>query len=78
MIKINDLTSRNFVDITKLLGERWFERDPNEDYNSYELVNVTLAEAVIFKAYTNGDVVLNLGGRVATIPNDNYYNIEII
>lgn len=78
MIKIYDLSQRNFADITKLLGDKWFDRDPNEDYNAYELVDVTLADTVIFKAYSNGDITLDLGGRLASIPSDNYYTVEIM
>lgn len=76
MIKIHDLKQQTFVDVTKLLGERWFDSHSNEN-NNYELDNVIIADAVIVKAYTNGDVVLDLGGRLATIPSDNYYIIEI-
>ena len=76
MIKIHDLKQQTFVDVTKLLGERWFDSHSNEN-NNYDLDNVIIADAVIVKAYTNGDVVLDLGGRLATIPSDNYYTIEI-
>ena len=78
MIAINDLSQKTFVNITKLLGDNWFERDPDEDYNAYNLVDVELADAVILKAYTNGDLTLDLGGKLATVPSDDYYNVEII
>ena len=78
MIKIYDLAQRDFTNVTKLLGDKWFEREPNEDYNAYELVDVTLTDNTIFKAYSNGDIVLDLGGRLATIPSDDYYTVEIM
>ena len=74
MIKINDLKKQTFDDITMLLGEKWFDGHSPE---SFGLINVSIAEAVIFKAHTDGDVILNLGGRLATIPKDNYHYIEI-
>lgn len=80
MIKINDLKKQTFDDITTLLGERWFDSHSNENCNAnnaYDLVNVIIAEAVIVKAFADGDVVLYLGGRLATISRDNYYIIEI-
>ena len=80
MIKINDLKKQAFEDITMLLGERWFDSHSLEDNkanSAIDLVNVIIDDAVIVKARANGDVLLDLGGRLATIPRYNYYLIEI-
>lgn len=78
MIIINDLSQKTFVNITKLLGDNWFEPEPDEDYNAYSLVTVELADYVILKAHSNGDLTLDLGGKLATVPSDDYYNVEIM
>ena len=76
MIVIKDVPLKIIGELDEELGHYW--RNGNLPLGMTDgYANVTLGENVIFKAYTDGLVVLDIGGNKAFIPSESYREVTI-
>ena len=76
MIVIKEISLNLVGAIDEELGYHW--RDgalPEGEFD--ECVNVKLEESVIFKAYTDGTITLDVGGYKAFLPSGSYKEVTI-
>ena len=72
LITIFGLSKQTHNDLITLLGEYYTKVDEVDDNN----VDVTLRKSVILKTHID-DVMLDLGGRLATIDANDFHYIAI-
>ena len=76
MIVIKVMSTNMVKEIDNELGYSWREGAlPRSEFD--DCVDVTLGESVIFKAYTDGSIVIDIGGYKAFLPSGAYKEVTI-
>lgn len=76
MIVIKDISLNMVAAIDDEIGYSW--RNGALPLGELEgCADVTLEEGVIFKAYTDGTIVLDIGGKIAFLPSGGYKEVTI-
>lgn len=78
MIRISTVPEKVYRDIIEVLGKNSVKQaiiDATIDES--RTVTFSLGDNVIFKTYTTGEIVLDLGGNIFTIDRDEYLHVLI-